>query len=189
VEVLQQPCGGLVDGEAKVNDRIDGAADARCSGRGDVAGDLNVFSRSGNLDSNLDRDRSLAAKTRPILAAAVGTPETDLQITHASRADWHVVTVMGEIDLYTAPALREGLMQAIESGAKHLAVDLRPVPFMDSMGLGVLIGARRRLSERDGQVALVCEEGPVRRVLDVSGLAKVFDVVGSLDELPRADAS
>jgi anti-sigma B factor antagonist len=119
----------------------------------------------------------------------VGTPETDLQITHTSKDPWHVVTVTGEIDLYTAPALRDGLTQAIESGALHLAVDLRPVPFMDSMGLGVLIGARRRLSERDGRIALVCEEGPVRRVLDVSGLATVFDVVGSLDELASTNTA
>ena len=111
-----------------------------------------------------------------------------MQITHSSKDPWHIVTVTGEIDLYTAPALRDGLAQSIESGALHLAVDLRPVPFMDSMGLGVLIGARRRLSERDGQIALVCEEGPVRRVLDVSGLATVFEVVRSLDELPVADA-
>jgi anti-sigma B factor antagonist len=119
----------------------------------------------------------------------VGTSETDLQITHASRDPWHVVTVAGEIDLYTAPALRDGLIQAIESGALHVAVDLRSVPFMDSMGLGVLIGARRRLSERDGKIALVCEDGPVRRVLDVSGLATVFHVVGSLDELPVSGGS
>ena len=119
----------------------------------------------------------------------MGTSETDLQITHASRDPWHVVTVAGEIDLYTAPALRDGLTEAIESGALQLAVDLRSVPFMDSMGLGVLIGARRRLAEREGKIALVCEDGPVRRVLDVSGLATVFDVVGSLDDLPGADAS
>jgi anti-sigma B factor antagonist len=116
----------------------------------------------------------------------VGTPETELQIAHASREPWHVVTVTGEIDLYTAPALREGLTKAIESGAHQLAVDLRSVPFMDSMGLGVLIGARRRLSERKGQIALICGEGPVRRVLDVSGLATVFLVVGSPDGLPGA---
>jgi anti-sigma B factor antagonist len=119
----------------------------------------------------------------------VGTPETDLQITHRSNDEWHVVTVSGEIDLYTAPALREALTKAIESGAQRLGVDLRSVPFMDSMGLGVLIGARRRLAERDGQIALISEEGPVRRVLDVSGLATVFQVVGSLDELPGANAS
>jgi anti-sigma B factor antagonist len=55
---------------------------------------------------------------------------------------------------------------------------------VDSMGLGVLIGARRKLVELDAPFVLICGEGPVRRVLDVSGLTKVFEVVGSPEELP-----
>ncbi len=114
----------------------------------------------------------------------MGTPETDLSIEHDEQGDWRVISVSGEIDLYTAPALREALASAIDAGETKLAVDLRPVRFMDSMGLGVLIGARRRLVELDAPFVLICEEGPVRRVLDVSGLTKVFEVVGSTEDLP-----
>jgi anti-sigma B factor antagonist len=114
----------------------------------------------------------------------MGTPETDLSIESTEHGEWHVIAVSGEIDLYTAPALREALAAAIETGDTKLAVDLRPVRFMDSMGLGVLIGARRRLVELDAPFVLVCTNGPVRRVLDVSGLTKVFEVVGSLEDLP-----
>ena len=113
----------------------------------------------------------------------MGAPEMELSIEAGDQAGWHVVRVTGEIDLYTAPTLRDALASAVESGAERIAVDLRPVGFMDSMGLGVLIGSRRRLIERDGSFALVCEEGPVRRVLDVSGLTKVFDVVERPEDL------
>jgi anti-sigma B factor antagonist len=114
----------------------------------------------------------------------MGTPETDLSIESSEQGGWHVITVSGEIDLYTAPGLREALAAAIDTGNTRLAVDLRPVRFMDSMGLGVLIGARRKLVELDAPFVLICGEGPVRRVLDVSGLTKVFEVVGSPEELP-----
>jgi anti-sigma B factor antagonist len=117
----------------------------------------------------------------------MGAPEMDLSIDSGHHGGWRVISVGGEIDLYTAPALREALIAEVEAGAERLAVDLRQVGFMDSMGLGVLIGTRRRLNERDAAFALICQEGAVRRVLDVSGMTKVFDVVDRLEELPPAE--
>lgn len=111
-------------------------------------------------------------------------PEIDLVIGTSERGAWAVLSVTGEIDLYTSPQLRDALTTAVDSGSRKLAVDLREVRFMDSMGLGVLIGARRKIAELDGSFALVCGEGPVRRVLDVSGLTQVFEVVGSTEDLP-----
>lgn len=112
----------------------------------------------------------------------MGASELDLSIDAATRGSWKVLTVAGEIDLYTAPKLREALSD--DDGVTDVAVDLRGVRFMDSMGLGVLIGARRRTVEGDGRFALVCTEGPVLRVLDVSGLTAVFEVVNSPEALP-----
>ena len=106
----------------------------------------------------------------------------DLSIETSTRGDWKLLTVGGEIDLYTAPKLRESLGDP--SAAGDGAVDLRGVRFMDSMGLGVLIGARRHAVERGKRFALVCAEGPVLRVLDVSGLTSVFEVVGDPEALP-----
>ncbi len=113
----------------------------------------------------------------------MGTPEMDIAIETGMQGTWHVLAVTGEIDLYTAPALRDALAN---TPATSLAVDLRGVRFMDSMGLGVLIGARRRATEGERGFALICGEGPVLRVLDVSGLTRVFDVVASPAELPDA---
>lgn len=113
-------------------------------------------------------------------------PEIDVSIAGGQQDGWTVVSVEGEIDLSTANQLREALGGAIDDGATHLAVDLRPVRFMDSMGLGVLIGARRRLTEEGGEFALVCEEGPVQRVLVISGLTEVFRVVMRPEDLGGA---
>jgi anti-sigma B factor antagonist len=107
--------------------------------------------------------------------------EMDLSIDQGTQGSWRLLTVSGEIDLYTAPKLREAL--SATDGGTDLAVDLRGVRFMDSMGLGVLIGARRRTVEGDGRFALVCTEGPVLRVLDVSGLTTVFEVVSTPEAL------
>jgi anti-sigma B factor antagonist len=116
----------------------------------------------------------------------MSTPEPTLATATHERAGWTVVVVEGEIDLSTAPSLRQTLATQADAGALRVAVDLRSVGFMDSMGLGVLIGARRRLTERDGDLALVCVGGPVRRVLDVSGLADIFTIVASDEALPSA---
>jgi anti-sigma B factor antagonist len=116
----------------------------------------------------------------------MSTPEPSLASATHDRAGWKIVVVEGEIDLSTAPALRQTLATETDGGANRVAVDLRSVGFMDSMGLGVLIGARRRLTELGGDLALVCVGGPVRRVLDVSGLADIFTIVASDESLPSS---
>jgi anti-sigma B factor antagonist len=92
--------------------------------------------------------------------------------------------VGGEVDLFTAPKLKEGLIDALDNGTKKLMIDLEQVEFMDSSGIGVLIGTLRRVNERDGSLALVCSKGPVLRVLEVTGLNKVFDIFDSADDIP-----
>ncbi len=97
---------------------------------------------------------------------------------------WSVVAVQGEVDLSTAPQFREGLGKAIEHGMRSLAVDLREVTFMDSMGLGVLVGARRHVMESGGRFAVICGEGPCQRVIEISGLSDLLGVVKDDASLP-----
>lgn len=87
-----------------------------------------------------------------------------------------MLDVVGEVDLYTAPALRDEIASLIQGGARKLVVNLEQVGFMDSSGLGVLIGALRRLKEHDGQLALVCNEGSTLKIFAVTGLDKVFAI-------------
>ena len=99
----------------------------------------------------------------------------DLHVT--ASGGYIVVKVGGEIDMASAPELRECLYHTIDAGSRQLVVDLRQVSFIDSMGLGVLVGAKRRLREHgydDGSVLLVGADGLVLRAFRLSGLDRVF---------------
>ncbi len=105
----------------------------------------------------------------------------DLSVESRDQGTWAVIDVDGEVDMFTAPKLREALIQSIEQGHERLVVDLGDVSFMDSTGLGVLIGALRRIRERSGEMSLVCSSRPVLRVLEVTGLHNVFTIHESLE--------
>jgi anti-sigma B factor antagonist len=104
----------------------------------------------------------------------------DLHVTAAAGAT--VVAVGGEIDVASAPQLRDCLNQTIDAGNRQLVVDLRRVSFMDSVGLGVLVGALRRLrGHHDGLIRLICApNGLVVRILRLTGLDRVFPLHASL---------
>ncbi len=102
----------------------------------------------------------------------MGAPEMELSIDAGEHDGWQVVTVTGEIDLYTAPTLRDALGSAVDGGADRVAVDLRPVGFMDSMGLGVLISLLTR------GVALVLRSVPrhAAEVLELTGVDAMLTI-------------
>jgi anti-sigma B factor antagonist len=68
------------------------------------------------------------------------------------------------------------VLDLIQNGSHQVVVDLRGVEFMDSTGLGVLVGALKRLREQEGDLALVCTEGPVLKILTLTGLDRVFPI-------------
>ena len=88
----------------------------------------------------------------------------DLSITSEVRGGATVVHVGGEIDVYTAPVLREHLDEHISSGRTDLVVDLGGVTFMASTGLGVLVGRLKLVRAANGTIRLVCSND---RILSV----------------------
>jgi len=92
-----------------------------------------------------------------------------------------VVTLEGEVDLYTAPEFEEVLLHAIDEGARHVVVDLSAVTFVDSTALGVLVAGGKRLLD-GGRLRIVCHDDRIRRILTIAGLAGVFPVHLTLDE-------
>jgi anti-sigma B factor antagonist len=93
-----------------------------------------------------------------------------------------VVAVGGEIDVYSAPKLRERLFALVDSGSYHLIVDMEAVEFLDSTGLGVLVGGLKRVRAHDGWIDLVCTQGRILRIFRITGLSKVFSIYNSVPE-------
>lgn len=90
------------------------------------------------------------------------------------------LAVSGEIDVSTAPALRDRLVALALEGPVTVVVDLSEVTFLDSTALGVLVSALKRLREDGGGLRLVVASGSVARVLEITGLAEVFPIFESL---------
>ena len=105
----------------------------------------------------------------------------ELSLTTRSASGYAVLEVGGEIDVYTAPQLRERLLEMISAGNKNVVVDLSRVDFLDSTGLGVLVGAHRRLRSGEGSLRLVCPHERLLKIFRITGLDKVFDVHDSVD--------
>ncbi len=99
------------------------------------------------------------------------------------RGDVTVVAVKGEVDLYTASALKERIADLVSAGRTRLAIDLAGVEFMDSTGLGVLIGGLKRCKEAGGWLALVAPREPVVKVLSITGLDKVFAIHEDVEQV------
>ena len=93
-----------------------------------------------------------------------------------------VFKLRGSLDLATAPTVRAALSDAAEKGSQDLIVDLTQLEFLDSTGLGVLIGAHRRAAERNGSFRLIVSDGPISRLLNITGLIGVFSVYHSMED-------
>jgi anti-sigma B factor antagonist len=100
----------------------------------------------------------------------------DLSLTTRIEGERTVVEVGGEIDVYTAPKLRETIVSLVEAGQTNLVVDLEQVEFLDSTGLGVLVGGLKRVRIQDGSLSLVCTQERLLKIFRITGLTKVFDI-------------
>ena len=97
-----------------------------------------------------------------------------------------VIELEGEVDVYTAPQLKQQVIGVLESGAKELVVDLTKVDYLDSTALGVLIGGLKRMREVDGNMILVCPSPRIRRVFEITGLDKIFLIYNTQEEAQGA---
>jgi len=88
--------------------------------------------------------------------------------------------VAGEIDVYTAPQLREQLVELVDSGRYDLVIDMERVEFLDSTGLGVLVGGLKRVRAHDGSLRLVCTQERILKIFRITGLTKVFPIHDSV---------
>jgi anti-sigma B factor antagonist len=94
----------------------------------------------------------------------------------------HVVEVEGQVDLYSAPELKEHTSRVIEQGKTCVIIDLSRVTFMDSTGLGVLVGALKRLRAARAELLLVVTDYDIERLFELTGLDGTFTIYRSRDD-------
>ena len=104
------------------------------------------------------------------------TPTADFDVTTEVGDGRATVSVSGEVDVYTAPQLRDRLYSVIADGARLVVLDVSAMTFIDSTGLGVIVGALKRLREADGDLTLRSPSRSTRKVLEITGLFRILNV-------------
>jgi len=100
----------------------------------------------------------------------------DLKLGHYNKDGIEVIDVRGQIDIYTAPRLRELLIDLVSKGNYQIVVNLEKVGFLDSTGLGVLVGGLKRVRAHDGSLDLVCTQERILKIFRITGLTQVFGI-------------
>lgn len=111
----------------------------------------------------------------------------ELSVSTREQAGRTIVEVGGEIDVYSAPTLRDHLNALVADGSYDLVVDMQAVEFLDSTGLGVLVGGLKRVRTHNGSLHLVCSQERVLKVFRITGLTKVFAIHDSIEQALASD--
>jgi anti-sigma B factor antagonist len=103
----------------------------------------------------------------------------DLSLETRHEGGQTIIEVGGEIDVYTAPKLRDKITELVGNGEYNLVIDMEKVDFLDSTGLGVLVGGLKKVRAHDGSMRLICNQERLLKIFRITGLAKVFVIHGS----------
>ena len=106
--------------------------------------------------------------------------DQDFQIEEQASEGTPVIAVSGEIDVATAPQLRECLHRVVAAGNATVVLDLLGVTFLDSTALGVLVGALKRCREQGGDLQIVIADPRIVKIFEITGLTNVFTIADSL---------
>ncbi len=110
-------------------------------------------------------------------------------IQRDERQSFTVLSITGDLDIVGAPELRKAVIQAVADGVRRLILDLSDLDFVDSVGLGVVVGALKRLRQRDGDLAVVCPVARIRRVFEICDLDRVLTMHTSIDHVIWPDTN
>jgi anti-sigma B factor antagonist len=113
----------------------------------------------------------------------------DLSVSRQSVDGIPVLSVKGEVDVYSAPTLSENLNELFDEGSTTVIVDLSEVAFLDSTGLGALIAARSAADKAGGGLSIVCAQDRVLKLFTITGLDGVFTIFPSLDAAVAATSA
>ncbi len=99
-----------------------------------------------------------------------------------------IIRLSGEVDVYTSPRVKQEMVDLLNRGVNQVVVDLSSVEYMDSTGLGVLIGGLKRARERNGDLSIICASTRILRIFEITGLTKIFDIYRTEEEALAAAA-
>jgi anti-anti-sigma factor len=105
----------------------------------------------------------------------------EFHLSHHAENDWTVVEVQGDADVATVWQLRDHVVDRIEERHRRFILDMLDLRFMDSTGLGVLVGLLKRIRLRNGELRLVIGNQRIRRLFTMTGLHAVFPIYDSVD--------
>lgn len=108
--------------------------------------------------------------------------EMDLVINVRRDTAVPIIDLAGELDAYTSARFRETMIELIEAGAASLIISMMKVEYIDSSGLGALVGGLKRSSEHGGKIVIVCDNPQIRKVFEITGLEKVFPLFEAEDD-------
>jgi anti-sigma B factor antagonist len=106
----------------------------------------------------------------------------DLVVAVEEQGGWAVARVSGDLDLTTAPRLRERLVQVVVGGQPRVVLDLQDVDFVDSTGLGVIVGLLKRTRSQGGDLRLVSTRSGLRRILALTSLDHALPLAATVEE-------
>jgi anti-sigma B factor antagonist len=106
----------------------------------------------------------------------------DFDINHHLEDEIAVVELSGWIEISSAPRLRETVIELIDEGHLHLILDMSAVVFIDSTGIGVIVGLLHRLRSRDGSLAIAGAKDRVDKAFQVSQLTRILTLTETVDE-------
>lgn len=98
----------------------------------------------------------------------------------------HIITFSGRVDSYSLAKAREQIDEALKSRPANIVINMQSVIFMDSSGLSLLVVALKKARERQGDLRLCCLQQPVRMVLELTRLDKVFEIFATEAEAIQA---
>ena len=113
----------------------------------------------------------------------------DLLVQVSDHDGWAVARAAGDLDLTTAPRLRERVVQIVTGGQPRVILDLEAVDFVDSTGLGVLVGLLKRTRSQGGDLRLVSTRTALRKVFELTGLEGALPLWATIDEAVREPGS
>jgi anti-sigma B factor antagonist len=110
----------------------------------------------------------------------VAQQKVEIEITNAG--EYQVLTPNGDLDVYTVGSLRDAIGTMIDQETPRVVVDLDQVPFMDSSGLGALMGGVRRLREAGGDLAIACTREQHLKLFAITGFGEGVSIAPTVEE-------